>query len=314
MALNRVVLLVGGVGGAKLAHGLAQILPPGALTAIVNTGDDFWHYGLRICPDMDTVMYTLGGLVDPVNGWGVRADTVNMLGALGRYGVETWFRLGDQDLATHLLRTEALRRGERLTSITARLGAALGIQHAVLPMTDAEVATMIDTEEYGELAFQEYFVRHRWQPRMKGIRFAGAEAARLTAEAADAIARADAIIIAPSNPWLSVAPILSVPGMRAALTDRRVPSVVVTPIIGGQAVKGPTAKLMAELGYEVTPQRVAAFYGDLIDGFIYDASDGVQVFDVVNLLTVSMDTLMYTDADRVRLAGDVVRWIESIRA
>lgn len=307
MAIERVLLLVGGVGGAKLAHGLAQILPPDALTAIVNTGDDFWHYGLRVCPDMDTVMYTLGGVVDPANGWGVREDTAHMLDALRRYGEQPWFRLGDQDMATHLLRTEALRRVESLTGITRRLSAALGIQPAILPMTDAEVATIIDTEEHGELAFQEYFVRYRWQPRVKGIRFAGAEHASITDAIADAFKAADLMLIAPSNPWLSIAPILSVPGMRDLLYERRVPCVALTPIIGGAAVKGPTAKIMCELGLEVSAETIARFYDGLIDAFIYDAGDPEPRIDGIRM--VGMDALMRSEPDRARLAGEMLRWI-----
>jgi LPPG:FO 2-phospho-L-lactate transferase len=302
-----VLLLVGGVGGAKLAHGLAQVLPPGALTAVVNTGDDFWHYGLRVCPDMDTVMYTLGGVVDPANGWGVREDTAHMLDALRRYGEQPWFRLGDQDMATHLLRTEALRRGESLTGVTRRLSTALGIQQTILPMTDAEVATIIDTEEHGELAFQEYFVRYRWQPRVSGIRFAGAENASVTDEIADAFKTADVILIAPSNPWLSIAPILNVQGMRDLLLERRVPSVALTPIIGGAAVKGPTAKIMGELGYEVTPLAVAQYYEGLIDCFIYDRGDLPPLIPGVR--TAGMDALMRSEPDRARLAGEMLRWI-----
>jgi LPPG:FO 2-phospho-L-lactate transferase len=303
------VTLVGGVGGAKLAHGLAQTLALERLTVIVNTGDDFWHYGLRVCPDMDTVMYTLSGIVDPVNGWGVSGDTTHMLDALRRYGEQPWFRLGDQDIATHLLRTEALRRGERLTAITRRLSRALGVVPAMLPMTDAEVATRIDTLEHGELDFQEYFVRYRWQPRVKGIRYVGAESAALTDEVMDALRQADAILIAPSNPWLSVAPILAVPGMRDHLTQRRVPCVAITPIVGGQAIKGPAAKLMAELGYPVTPRAVADFYDGVIDGFVCDQVDGDMAFGVKALVT---DTIMRTDADRARLAGEVLRWIEGM--
>lgn len=307
MAIARVLLLVGGVGGAKLAHGLAQVLPPGALTAVVNTGDDFWHYGLRVCPDMDTVMYTLGGVVDPANGWGVREDTAHMLDALRRYGEQPWFRLGDQDMATHLLRTEALRRGESLTGVTRRLSTALGIQQTILPMTDAEVATIIDTEEHGELAFQEYFVRYRWQPRVSGIRFAGAENASVTDEIADAFKTADVILIAPSNPWLSIAPILNVQGMRDLLLERRVPSVALTPIIGGAAVKGPTAKIMGELGYEVTPLAVAQYYEGLIDCFVYDRGDLPPLIPGVR--TAGMDALMRSEPDRARLAGEMLRWI-----
>lgn len=307
MALNHVVVLVGGVGGVKLVHGLTHLLAPEQLTAIVNTGDDFWHYGLRICPDLDTVMYTLSGLVDKANGWGVAGDTIQMLEAMQRYGVDTWFRLGDRDLATHLLRTTALHSGERLTSITRQMTNALGITHSVLPMTDAPVATMVDTVEHGELEFQTYFVRHRWQPTVRGIRLEGIESAALTPEAAAALEQADAIIISPSNPWLSVAPILAVPGMRAALMTRPVPRIAITPIIGGKAVKGPTAKLMAELGFESSAAAVAQYYGDLIDSFVYDVRDAD--LRSVGSRDTCMDTLMQTEADRVRLARDVLNWL-----
>ncbi|MCS7069993.1 MAG: 2-phospho-L-lactate transferase CofD family protein, partial [Anaerolinea sp.] len=202
-SFKHVVALVGGVGGAKLAHGLAQILPPPALTVIVNTGDDFWHYGLRVCPDLDTVMYTLAGWVDPINGWGVRGDTTVTLDALRRYGEQPWFRLGDQDIATHLLRTDWLRQGVSLTEITRRLTTRAGVAHTVLPMTDSIVSTMIETVEYGELEFQAYFVKHRWQPTARAIRFVGIEDARPSEPVMEALERADLIIIAPSNPYLS---------------------------------------------------------------------------------------------------------------
>jgi LPPG:FO 2-phospho-L-lactate transferase len=306
---GRIVVLVGGVGGAKLAHGLAQILAPGQLTIIVNTGDDFWHYGLRVCPDMDTVMYTLSGLVDKTNGWGVAGDTRAMLGALRRYGEDTWFGLGDQDIATHLLRTQALQRGERLTLIMRRLTSALSIPHPILPMTDAPVATRVDTVEYGELEFQEYFVRYRWQPTMKGIRFDGVDAASLSPEVSEALAQADAILFGPSNPWLSIAPILAVPGMREALTARNVPRVAVTPIVDGQAIKGPAAKLMAELGYQVSPHTVADYYGNVINGFVYDKRDAA--LDLKGVRATTLDTVMQTEQDRARLALEVLNWLES---
>ncbi len=308
MAL-KIVALVGGVGGAKLAHGLAQVLPPENLTVVVNTGDDFWHYGLRICPDFDTVMYTLGGVVDPVNGWGVREDTTAMLGALERFGESPWFRLGDQDLATHLLRTEGLHRGERLTAIMQRLTSALGIHSSILPMTDDEVSTIVDTVEYGKIGFQEYFVRHRWQPIVRSLIYDGIERAALTPEVTNAIACADAIMIGPSNPWLSIAPMLALPELRAALLARALPRVAISPIVGGKAIKGPAAKLMAELGYEVSAANVAEFYREFINGFIYDQVDiNDRQPDVQHLLT---NTVMYTDADRAQLARQALTWIES---
>jgi len=303
---QHVVLLVGGVGGAKLALGLTQILEPDQLTIIVNTGDDFWHYGLRICPDLDTVMYTLSGLVDPINGWGIQGDTRITLNALNRFGESPWFQLGDQDLATHLLRAHLLRKGQTLSQITAYLVQQLGIQHAILPMTDTPVATMIDTIEHGELEFQEYFVRHRWQPTVKSLRFDGIERARITPEIENALALASKIIIGPSNPWLSIAPILHVPGMREALLARDVPRIAVTPIVGGKALKGPAAKLMVELGYTVTSQTVAEYYGDVINGFVYDERDeGVQLN---HLQSIAFNTVMNNTADKVRLANAVLNW------
>jgi len=304
---EHVVALVGGVGGAKLAAGLVRILPPEQLTIVVNTGDDFWHYGLRICPDLDTVMYTLGGLVDPVNGWGVAGDTTALLDALKRYGEDAWFRLGDQDVATHLLRSEALRNGERLTEVTRQLTNKLGILHPLLPMTDAPVETMIDTVEYGELPFQTYFVRYRWQPTMKALRYAGADHAEASPEVIAALENADAILIAPSNPWLSLAPMLAVKPVRELLLEKNVPRVAVSPIVAGTAIKGPAAKLMAELGYDVSPRSVADFYGDLISGFVYDIHD--SNLKISGKKTFMTDTIMRDQADRERLAGQILDWI-----
>lgn len=306
MALN-VVVLVGGVGGAKLAHGLAQILSPEQLTIIVNTGDDFWHYGLRVCPDSDTVMYTLAGLVDKTNGWGIAGDTTTTLQALQRYGETPWFRLGDQDIATHLLRTNWLREGLTPTQITQRLTSALGVQQRLLPMTDAPVATILDTLEYGELDFQSYFVRYRWQPTVKSLRFEGISAAIMPPEVTEAIGKADILLIAPSNPWLSIEPILSVPGIREAITQREIPRVAITPIIGGKAVKGPAAKLMAELGYKASAEAVANYYNEIINGFVCDIIDNHLHFSTPHI--AALDTVMNSDADRAVLAQNVLNWI-----
>jgi LPPG:FO 2-phospho-L-lactate transferase len=308
LALQNIVALVGGVGGAKLAHGLAQILPPEALTVIVNTGDDFDLYGLRICPDLDTVMYTLAGWVDPVNGWGVAGDSDAMLTTLRAYGEQPWFRLGDRDLATHLLRTEALRRGERLTTITQRLTKAAGISCTVLPMCDADAPTIVDTVEHGRLAFQEYFVRHRWQPTVRGLDYGGVNA-EPSPEVRAALEHADAILIAPSNPWLSVAPLLALRGMHDLLLSREVPRVAITPIVGGRALKGPAAKLMGELGFEVSARTVAEHYGAIINGFVYDERDIRETPPSVRHFIC--DTVMTTDAARAELARRVLAWIES---
>jgi LPPG:FO 2-phospho-L-lactate transferase len=308
VALNNIVVLVGGVGGAKLAHGLAQILPPESLTVIVNTGDDFWHYGLRVCPDLDTVMYTLGGVVDKTNGWGVAGDTRNMLSALQRYGEEAWFGLGDQDIATHLLRTQMWHNGKCLTEITESLTKRLGISHSILPMTDAPVRTIIDTQEHGELEFQVYFVRYRWQPTVKAIRLDGIETASVSPEVQAALEKADAILIGPSNPWLSIDPILSVPGMRSLILSREVPRVAVSPIVRGEAIKGPAAKLMAEWNYEPSAQTVADYYNGIINGFVYDERDTGLNLNLKRIVT--FDTIMVNDEDRAVLARRILEWIE----
>lgn len=311
----KLVLLVGGVGGAKLALGLMHSVPPDDLTIIVNTGDDFWHYGLRVCPDLDTVTYTLGGLVDTQQGWGLADDTLTTLDMLRTYGEDTWFRLGDKDIATHMLRTHWLREGLRLTEITHRLTQALNIAPRILPMSDDPVATIVDTHEHGELAFQTYFVKHRWQPTVRGLRFEGLQAARMTPEVSAAIANADAVIFGPSNPWLSIAPILMVPGLSEALRARDVPRVAVTPIVAGRAIKGPAAKLMAELGYEVSAQAVADYYGEVINGFVYDERDADERKDRVKTepyrwKSVKFDTMMVTEADKIAVARRLLTWLE----
>lgn len=305
---GNIVLLVGGVGGAKLAYGLAHALPPEQLTIIVNTGDDFWHYGLRICPDLDTITYTLSGLVDKTNGWGVAGDTTTTLEALQRYGETPWFRLGDQDLATHMLRTHWLREGQRLTAIADRMTRALNIEPTVLPMTDAPVATMIGTVEYGELEFQEYFVKHRWQPAVTGIRLEGIEHAEISPETQKAIEAADAIIIGPSNPWLSINPILSIPGMRELLAGRDVPRLAVTPLIEGRAVKGPTVKIMKELLYTVSLESIVHYYREVINGFIYDERDSPPDSNGA-LRLCALDTLMLDEEKRITLAHAILSWL-----
>jgi LPPG:FO 2-phospho-L-lactate transferase len=305
---DRVVALAGGVGGAKLVDGLARILPPDSLTIIVNTGDDFTHYGLAISPDLDTVMYTLAGLAHPVNGWGLFGDSQQMIGMMRRYGDDAWFGLGDMDLATNLLRTQALAIGQSLSAVTQRLSSALGVLLRLLPMSDDRVATMVETVEHGTLAFQEYFVRYRWQPTVTRLWYDGADRARPAPGLLDSLAQADAIVICPSNPMLSIEPILSVPGVRAALEQRSCPCVVVSPIIAGQAVKGPAAKLMKELSMEVSPVGIAAYYGNLIDGLIVDTADQDITIQQQKFVT---NTLMQAPDDRVRLAREVLEWVES---
>lgn len=302
-----IVLLVGGVGGAKLALGFQQILPPEQLRIIVNTGDDMWHHGLRICPDIDTVLYTLSGRVDQQNGWGVAEDTTTTLETLRALGADAWFRLGDKDIATHLYRSARLREGWVLTDVIDALRRAMGIAPRILPMTDDEVATIVDTVEYGELEFQDYFVRHRWQPRIRELRYVGADDARLTPAVADALQWAQAVIIAPSNPWLSIAPMLAMRDFYEALMARHIPRIAVTPIVQGKALKGPAAKLMAELGHEPSPESVLRFYDDVLTGFVYDERDGLR--ESYAKRTLALDTIMLTDADKARVAQALMDWL-----
>ncbi len=305
----KVVVLVGGVGGAKLAYGLAQVLPPEVLTVIVNTGDDTWLYGLRICPDLDTIMYTLSGVVNKENGWGVAGDTFNTIAAMRRYGEDAWFGLGDQDIATHLLRTRWLREGLPLTEITSRLTKKLSIRQQILPMTDAPVATIVDTKEYGEIDFQTYFVRYRWQPTVKSLHLVGIKESSVSVEVEKAVTEADVLLIGPSNPWLSIDPILSVPGMRDLITKRDIPRVAISPIVGGEAIKGPAAKLMLELGHTaVSAEVIAHYYGDLINGFVYDVVDGDLKLPLEHM--TKFETIMKSDEIKAALARSVLEWIE----
>lgn len=301
-----IVALSGGVGGAKLSLGLYRALPPAALTVIVNTGDDFTHLGLRICPDLDTALYTLAGLEHPSQGWGRRDETWGFMHAVGMLGGPKWFLLGDADIALHVVRTHRLHAGEGLTDVVLDLSAQMGITAALLPMTDYTVATMIDTDE-GELTFQEYFVKRRCQPRMHAIRFVGADSALTTARVLAAINAPDleAIVICPSNPYLSIDPLLAIPTLREALMRRRVPMIAVSPLIGGNAVKGPTAKIMAELGIASSPRAIAEHYHGLIDALVVDTADAAAAADLP-LRIFTAPILMQNIEDRVRLAQFVL--------
>jgi len=302
----RVVALSGGVGGAKLSLGLYRALPAHALTVIVNTGDDFEHLGLRICPDLDTTLYTLAGIEHPAQGWGRRDETWTFLRVIADLGEEAWFRLGDGDLALHVLRTRRLQAGERLSQVMQDFAQRLGIAARIVPMSDASVATRVLTDE-GELAFQEYFVRRRCEPRVRAIHFAGATEASPAPEAIAALEAPDlvAIVLCPSNPFLSIDPLLAIPGMRRALAARRVPVVAVSPLIGGRAVKGPTAKIMEELGFATTARAIAGRYRGLIDGLVIDEQDAAQAGEL-DLAVFSTRTLMQTLDDRVALARFVL--------
>lgn len=302
---HQVVALAGGVGGAKLAFGMAGLVAPGQLAIIGNVADDFELYGLHISPDLDTLLYTLAGVANPATGWGVDGDTRQMLDMLARYGETPWFGLGDRDLATHLLRTTWLADGVTLTEVTSRLALALGVGCRLLPATDDLLRTMIDTRAMGTLGFQEYFVRHRWQPVAERVWFQRGEVCRVTRQVREALESADLIVIAPSNPVLSIGPILAVDGMRDLLAKRRGPCIVISPFVAGRAVKGPADKLMRELSLESSPRGVAQFYASLIDGLVIDRkdADAPQPGDIPVLVT---DTLMLTGADKIRLAQEAL--------
>jgi len=313
----KIVALAGGVGGAKLAHGLAQILAPEDLTVIVNTGDDFEHLGLYICPDLDTVCYTLAGLANPETGWGRVDESWNTISNIEKLGGPKWFRLGDQDIATHLERTRRLKEGQSLSKITKDFCNAWGVKHTVLPMTDSPLRTIVDTEE-GELVFQEYFVHRRCEPRVKGFRFDGVEAAEPAPGTRAAIESAEAIVICPSNPWVSIDPILKV----LSLTPTPLPVgegrrdegkkiIAVSPIIGGKTVKGPAAKMYTELGIEPSALAVAEHYRHLLSGFVLDTLDE-HLSEKINTKTLVTNTIMNSVTDRARLAADVLHFIGSL--
>lgn len=303
----KVVALAGGVGGARLAEGLAQVLQPRNLTVIVNTGDDFEHLGLKICPDLDTVCYTLAGLANPVTGWGRSGDTWQALETLSRLGGPAWFRLGDHDLGLHLERTRRLRAGETLSQVTRRFCQSLGIQAQVLPMSDDPVPTWVHSEA-GVLAFQDYFVRRQCQPRVSGFFFEGVENARPSPGVLEAIAAADLVVLCPSNPWVSLDPILAVPGVRAAIQPR--PCVGVSPIVGGKTIKGPAAKMFTELGLESSAVSVASHYQDLLMGFVIDQIDQPMsgAIEALGIAVRATDAIMNTPQKRSCLAKEVIEF------
>jgi LPPG:FO 2-phospho-L-lactate transferase len=307
-----VLALSGGVGGAKLALGLSRVLPPEKLTIVANTGDDFEHLGLSISPDIDTLVYTLAGLANPELGWGRRDETWGFMETLATLGGQTWFRLGDRDLAMHVERTRRLRRRETLTEITDDMCHRLGIRPRILPMTDGRMRTRV-LAETGWLDFQEYFVRRRCEPVVQELAFEGdgqpqPEFMTLLADPA-----LTAVVICPSNPFISVEPILSLPGVRDALHACRAPIVAVSPIIAGRAVKGPTAKMMAELGLDPTARAVAEWYGELLDAYIVDHADAANM-DGLHPRVIVAKALMLTMEDREALAGVVLDTAASVRS
>ncbi|MFN3231490.1 MAG: 2-phospho-L-lactate transferase [Alphaproteobacteria bacterium] len=309
----KVLALCGGVGGAKLALGLAHEVAPEDLTVVVNTGDDFTHLGLRICPDIDTVTYTLSGLANKELGWGREDESWDFMDALKALGGEDWFNLGDRDLAIHVERTGRLSKGEKLSDITADFAKRLGIGPTIIPMTNDQVATIVDTEK-GELAFQHYFVRDRCEPVVKKVRFAGAGDAKpcQAFQAALQAPELTAIIVCPSNPLLSVDPILALPGLRKMLEGHRVPVIAVSPIVGGKAIKGPTAKMMAELGHDVSAAGIVAHYGNLLDGFVVDEQDA-EIAASLPVATHVTNTVMRTLEDRTSLARAVLDFARMLK-
>jgi LPPG:FO 2-phospho-L-lactate transferase len=304
-----VLALSGGVGGAKLALGLSRFMAPERLTIVANTGDDFVHLGLHVSPDIDTLVYTLSGLANTELGWGRAGETWAFMAALKALGGETWFQLGDGDLAMHVERGRRLAAGESLGAITADLSARLGITAAILPMSDDPVRTIVETPD-GPLDFQHYFVRERCAPTVTGFRFQGVETAQAQPGFLDALNDPDlaAVIICPSNPFISIDPILALSGARAALAACPAPKIAVSPIVGGRAIKGPTAKMMGELGMPATAAAVAAHYGDLIDGFVIDQADAATADDLraASLHVHVTNTIMKSVEDRENLAREVL--------
>ncbi|MGK2915346.1 MAG: 2-phospho-L-lactate transferase [Porticoccaceae bacterium] len=313
---RKVMALCGGVGGAKLALGLAQLLPADELILVVNTGDDFDHLGLRICPDLDTISYTLAGCVNPATSWGRANETRVVMSTLASLGSEDWFFLGDRDIALHIERTHRLAAGQTLSEVTRELASKLGVTVTLVPMSDDRVATEVETAD-GPLAFQHYFVREQCRPRVTGFRFVGAERARPHPQLINRLSddSLDLVILCPSNPFVSIDPILALPGVRSALRRTPTPVIAVSPIVGGTAVKGPTAKMMVELGHEVSSLTVARHYQDFLDGFILDQRDQLEIDEIEKIISEVRvaQTLMLSLDDRVALAREALFFGETCR-
>ena len=304
---ERVAILSGGIGGVKLVEGLQELLAPEALSVICNTGDDHEFWGLHVSPDVDTVLYTLSGLVNRDQGWGLDSETFQALELLDRYGEPTWFKLGDRDLATHILRTQWLREGRRLTEVTAELARRLGIGCAVIPMSDDRLRTIVVTPD-GELDFQDYFVRRRFEPPVEEVRYDGAADATPSPEALAAILGAGTVIFAPSNPIASIGPMLAVRGLRQAIAQAPGLRVAISPLIGGDAVKGPTVPMMQSAGLPISPLGIAQAYEGLIDALVIDKQDVAVKADLeaLGLRVLVTETLMEGFEGRLRLAAEVL--------
>jgi LPPG:FO 2-phospho-L-lactate transferase len=306
-----IVALAGGVGAARFLDGLTRVSPPEELFVIGNTGDDLEVHGLCVSPDIDTVMYTLAGLGDIERGWGLAGDTFHCLKALGRFGAETWFQLGDRDLATHIYRTARLRRGVPLSMVTAEIAEALGVRSKIVPMTDSPVRTWVETEE-GTLDFQTYFIRRGARDRVLGVRFEGCEHAQPAAGVLEAIHGAAGVIVCPSNPVISIGPILAVPGIREALRDCAAPVVAITPIVAGRALKGPAAHMLESLHMRASAAQVAKLYRDFIDVFLLDNQDAASVpeIEALGVRAIAANTVMGGARDKEALARAALRAME----
>ena len=303
----KVTLLAGGTGGAKLAHGLQTVLPPGDLTVVVNVGDDAEHHGLLVCPDLDTVMYTLAGQANREQGWGVAGDTFTAMALLDRYGAETWFRIGDVDLATHVRRAHLMAGGASLTDATADMAASLGVPSHLVPATDDRLRTRVATDG-GELDFQAYFVQRRQRDEVRAVRFEGADAARPSPAALVALATAELVVIGPSNPIVSIGPIMAIPGMREAVVASPAPRIGVSGIVAGKALRGPADRMLTSLGHESSALGVARLYEGLVERFVIDEADAALAPAIEGLgMSVSvLPTVMGDDEDRARLAQALV--------
>jgi LPPG:FO 2-phospho-L-lactate transferase len=302
-----IAVLAGGVGAARFLQGLVRVVPPRDVTVIANTGDDLELYGLHISPDIDTVLYHLAGLADEARGWGVRDDTFHALDALARFGYPTWFRLGDRDLATCLHRTRLLRGGASLSQATAEIARALGVEAIVLPMSDDPVSTVVETEA-GPLDFQRYLVERGAADAVHAVRFDGVEAARPASGALEAIETADAVIVAPSNPLVSIEPILAVPGVRQALVQTKASVIAVSPIVGGTAIKGPAARMLRDLGHDVSAAQIGRLYADFLNALVIDNADAdlAEEIRALGLDVTVTDTIMVSVEAKVALARAVL--------
>lgn len=310
--MTKVIAFAGGVGGAKLAWGLSKILPEEDFSVIVNTGDDFIHYGLNISPDLDTVMYTLAGMANQTTGWGLENETWKCLDALKKVDQNSWFALGDRDLATHLMRTSMIQDGLTLTEVTRILCEKYGVKNKIYPMCDQTVSTIVRTDEYGEISFQEYFVKYHFEPSVKDYYYQGIENAQLSDEAKKLLGNADIVIFCPSNPWLSIMPILALNGMIEIIKKKI--CIAVSPIVGNTAVKGPAAKMFTEMGITPSAMEVAKLYHSLIQGFVLDNQNAAEeaIIEGWGIISHVTDTIMKDENAKIRLAKEVISFASMV--